>query len=147
MLLRIFDDRAIGGGKGAGQHLRDRAVEIVIQAAHHVGGQRARHFAGGMAAHAVGDQGEAAAIVLVSSSCGRHHATEFSMLSVRTSPVSVRMAPMISMPAGALTMLDSVTRIFVFFADRHWQTANSSKRCFGYGYGEALRCGCKSSRT
>ena len=62
MLLRIFDDGPVGRGEGAGQHLRDRSVEIVIEAADHVGCQRAGHFAGGMAAHAVGDQSEAAAV-------------------------------------------------------------------------------------
>ena len=39
-------------------------------------------------------------LVAASSSCGVTHATE-SSFSVRTNPVSVRMAPMISMPAGA----------------------------------------------
>ncbi len=44
-----------------GKHLRDRTVEIVVELANGVGGYRAGDLAGRMAAHAVGDQRDAAA--------------------------------------------------------------------------------------
>ena len=60
MLGRIVDDCAVGLGERHRQDLRGRPLQIVVDAANDFGSQRTGDFAGGVAAHSVRHQREAA---------------------------------------------------------------------------------------
>ena len=138
MLGGVFENGAVRRGECVGQHLRDRAVDVVVQPADDVGRQRARDFARGMTAHPVGNQSKTAAAAAL-------------LVLGRRDPDHRVFVQRPHQPRIGAHGADDVqgTRRFSHGPTIHWGCRfppGGGEPASRY-YGEALRCGCSSSRT